>query len=298
MTTPATARPGPVGADRPARPRPRVAQMSYATERTLRAIELLAFGPCSAPELAAALQIHPRTARRLLRKLVDEEYARSTSRRYRPGPLYALSPRLVGLAAQAVGRLPLTVNAEPALADLHDQLGRPVFIATPSYRHVVVILNHGAPPRRWELLPAQTSAAGKVLLAHRPAWRQAITARPLAASPTTLTAPAQIEGDAECILEQGYAIAAAEHAPERHAVAVAIPPGDNQMPIAALTAILAPGQAAPESAAAVARHLALTAQRLCEQAQTSLREPPQLPRAGSDDGSETVRPAHQQEDPT
>lgn len=83
-------------------------QMSYATERTLRAIELLAFGPCSATELAAALQIHPRTVRRLLQKLVHEQYATATPRRHRAGLVYALSPRLIGLATRAIDRLGLT----------------------------------------------------------------------------------------------------------------------------------------------------------------------------------------------
>jgi DNA-binding IclR family transcriptional regulator len=92
--------------------------MSYTTERALRAIELLAFGPCSASELAAGLQIRPRTARRLLHKLVQEQYATSTARRYRPGPVYAPSPRLIGLAAQAIHRLPLTIAADGLLSEL------------------------------------------------------------------------------------------------------------------------------------------------------------------------------------
>jgi DNA-binding IclR family transcriptional regulator len=256
----------------PARSTRRIPQMSYATERALRAIELLAFGPCSAPELAAGLQIHPRTARRLLHKLVDEQYVTAAPRRYRAGPVYALSPKLIGLAAQALGGLPLTAAAGEVLADLHEHLGHPVFVATPSYRHVVVIHNYGASPRRWELLPARSSAAGKVLLAHRPAWRRALTDRPLAAPPPT--APAQVERETECILERGFAIEAGEHAPDRHAVAVAIPSGPDRTPIAALTAIVAPDQTAPESAAAVVRRLTLTAQQLSVQEQLSLRELP------------------------
>jgi DNA-binding IclR family transcriptional regulator len=217
----------------------RLRQMSYTTERALRAIELLAFGPCSAPELAVGLQIHPRTARRLLHKLVDEQYATATPRGHRAGALYDLSPKLIGLAAHAIGGLPLTTAANRMLAALHEQLDQPVFVATPSYRHVVVVHNHGAPPHRWEFLPARTSAPGKVLLAHRPAWRQAITARSTAATPTTA---AQIERDAKCILERGFAIEAAERPRDHHAIAVAIPASGDQPPIAALTAIVAPGQ--------------------------------------------------------
>jgi DNA-binding IclR family transcriptional regulator len=253
-------------------------------------------------ELAAGLQIHPRTARRLLHKLVQEQYATSTPRRYRHGPVYALSPRLIGLAAQAIHCLPLTIAADRPLADLHEQLGRPVFIATPSYRHVVVVHNRGAPPRRWELLPAHASAAGKVLLAHRPSWRAAVSARPLApVSPATLTTPDQLEHEAQCILERGFATEAAEHVPDRHAVAVAIPSGSDQIPIAALTATIAPHEeASGECAAAIGHHLTLSAELICRKEQTRLRELPRLPWVGSpgdvaDHGGHGVRTAHQQQ---
>jgi len=209
--------------------------MNYTTERALRALELLAFGPCSVPELAGAMQIHRRTAQRLLHKLVQQEYATATRRNYRAGPVYALSPRLIGLAAHAIRGLPLTAAADHLLADLHDQLGQPVFIATPSYRHVLVIHNHGTPPRRWDLLPAQTSAAGKMLLAHRPAWRHAISARTRAITPAAQRTSAQIERDAEHILNQGYATETApEHGRGCSALAVAIPSDDGQLPIVAL----------------------------------------------------------------
>ena len=46
---------------------------AYAAMRTMRALERLAFSPLSAPELALALQIHPRTARRLLQRLELED---------------------------------------------------------------------------------------------------------------------------------------------------------------------------------------------------------------------------------
>jgi DNA-binding IclR family transcriptional regulator len=179
-----------------------------------------------------------------------------------------------------------------------------VLIATPSYRHVVVVHNHGAPPRRWELLPAHASAAGKVLLAHRPSWRRAVTARPLApVGLATLTTPDQLEREAQRIQERGFATEAAEHIPDRHAVAVAIPSGSDQIPTAALTAIIAPHEEAPgESAAAIAHHLTLCAELLCRQEQASLRELPRLPWAGSpgdvaegDHGGRCVRTSHQQE---
>jgi DNA-binding IclR family transcriptional regulator len=52
----------------------------------LRALELLALGPRSAPELADGLGVHVRTARRILRRLEGEGYAAlGSGRRQRIG---------------------------------------------------------------------------------------------------------------------------------------------------------------------------------------------------------------------
>ena len=47
---------------------------ALAVKWTMEAIELLAFQPLSAPQIAAAMRIHPRTARRLLNRLREEGY--------------------------------------------------------------------------------------------------------------------------------------------------------------------------------------------------------------------------------
>ena len=44
---------------------------AYFVTRTVRALELLAEAPRSTTQLADALLIHPRTARRMLARLVD-----------------------------------------------------------------------------------------------------------------------------------------------------------------------------------------------------------------------------------
>jgi DNA-binding IclR family transcriptional regulator len=78
--------------------------------RTLRAMEVLALRPRSAPELAGALGIHARTARRLLKRLESEGYValgNDRRRRYRP------TMRVVALAGQVVERAELTQTAVP-----------------------------------------------------------------------------------------------------------------------------------------------------------------------------------------
>jgi DNA-binding IclR family transcriptional regulator len=42
---------------------------AWFAARTMRALELIAFEPLSAPRVAHLLEIHPRTARRLLNRL-------------------------------------------------------------------------------------------------------------------------------------------------------------------------------------------------------------------------------------
>ena len=77
---------------------------SSATEyfhvtRTLAALDHLADAPRTATQIADALAIHPRTARRLLNRLVHDGWADLT-----PGarPRYALAPRFSSLAVRAL----------------------------------------------------------------------------------------------------------------------------------------------------------------------------------------------------
>src|SRR5689334_21747765 len=124
--------------------------MNYATARALQAVELLAFAPRSATEVAEILHVHPRTARRLLAKLVEEQYATRLPRRGRFGPVYVGSPRVVALGAQAIERLPITAAAQGELGDLSRGLRLATFVAVPSYRQVVVVHGVGSGPRRWD----------------------------------------------------------------------------------------------------------------------------------------------------
>lgn len=78
--------------------------MSAATEgyniaRTLATLEVLAGGPCSTPQVADALSIHVRTARRMLSRLVYDGYAEFSGQ---PRPKYSLSPRFAALARRAL----------------------------------------------------------------------------------------------------------------------------------------------------------------------------------------------------
>src|SRR5919109_208666 len=122
--------------------------------RTMQVIELLAFQPLSAPQVAATLQIHPRTARRVLVRLHDEGYltrSDAARRRYRP------SMRIVALAAQVASRSPLTTGALPVVAQAHEETAAEAHLAVPSYLSVLCVVHAGGCSARIhprELLPA------------------------------------------------------------------------------------------------------------------------------------------------
>src|SRR5690242_2813799 len=56
---------------------------AYYASRALQALELLTFNDLSCPQVAATLQIHPRTARRLLLRLAADGYIKQTFDRRR-----------------------------------------------------------------------------------------------------------------------------------------------------------------------------------------------------------------------
>src|SRR5215218_2274454 len=98
--------------------------------RTLRALELLALEPRSAPELADGLGVHVRTARRILRRLESEGYAALGGGRRRR---YRSTMRIVALAGQVVERAQLTRAAIPYVKALQEQVGEDCHLCVPSY---------------------------------------------------------------------------------------------------------------------------------------------------------------------
>lgn len=197
---------------------------AYFVTRTMRALELLAFGPRSAPQLAAALQIHPRTARRMLARLVDEEYvARLDEQRRR----YALTMRLVALAGQWLEHTELPRVAAPFVELLHAKTTLTAHLVVPSYDRVLCLVHcaggHSARPGLRELVPAHCTAGGKALLANRHPWRESLLRRPLTAyTDHTVTDPTAVEHEAVTTRQRGYAIEDGEYRESMRAVAAAV----------------------------------------------------------------------------
>ena len=197
---------------------------AYFVTRTVRALELLAFGPLSAPQLASAMQISVRTARRMLWRLADEEYVTQLDE---PRRRYALTPRLVAIAGQWLEHSELPRLAAPFVALLHARTKLSAHLVAPSYDRVVCLLHSndaGVPePRLRELVPAHCTAGGKALLAERERWRSSLLSTPLRAyTERTLTEPTALEREALATRQRGYAVEDGEYRAGVRAVAAAV----------------------------------------------------------------------------
>jgi DNA-binding IclR family transcriptional regulator len=209
---------------------------AFFVSRTMQAIEVLAFQPCSAPQVAGALQVHPRTARRLLNKLVAEGWLTRSEGRRR---VYAPTMRIVALAAQLAERDPLARAARPVVTRLYEETGLVAHLAIPSYRSALCLVHRaGGPdarPQLRELVPAHATAAGKVLLAFRDPWRASVLERPLEPlTERTIVDRSALEAEATRIIGLGFATDDEEFRP--HARGVAVPVRD---PAGAVPASLA-----------------------------------------------------------
>jgi IclR family transcriptional regulator, KDG regulon repressor len=190
---------------------------AWHVTRTLRAMELLAVAPRSAPELADGLGVHVRTARRVLRRLESEGYVELSSdrrRRYRP------TMRIVALAGQVVERAELTRTALPHVTALRERLGEDCHLCVPSYVYALCLVHEagqtgsGARPHLRELVPCHCSAAGKALLAWRERWREAVLEQPLQSfTERTTTGPESLRRELARTVARGYSIEDREYEP-------------------------------------------------------------------------------------
>jgi DNA-binding IclR family transcriptional regulator len=213
---------------------------AWHVTRTLRAMELLAVRPRSAPELADALGIHVRTARRVLKRLDSEGYVMLTDdrrRRYRP------TMRVVALAGQVVERAELPVTAMPHVTALRERLGTSCHLCVPSHLFALCLVHDegdGCGPCRphlRELVPCHCTAAGKALLAWREGWRDAVLAQPLASfTERTYTGPESLRRELDRTAARGYSVEDREYEGDTRGLAAPVF-GETGEAMAALAAV-------------------------------------------------------------
>jgi DNA-binding IclR family transcriptional regulator len=188
----------------------------------MQALEVLAFQPMSAPQVAAALQVHPRTARRLLTRLLEEGYLTRTEDSRR---LYSPTMRIVAIAGQVVEHAELTRLGVPYVARLHELTGAAAHLSVPSYRSALCLVHRAcgtgpARPQLRELVPSHCTATGKALLSWREPWRESVLGSPLERfTAHTVTDPVALRAETEVIRARGYAIEEDEFQEGVHAVA-------------------------------------------------------------------------------
>lgn len=197
---------------------------SFFVTRTMQALEVLAFQPSSAPEIAEILRVDARTARRLLNRLASEGWLTRTEGRVRT---YSLSLRIVALAAHFADRLPLARVATDALRTLHEQTHAVAHLTVPSYRHVLCLVQQAAcgddRPRPRELVPAHASAGGKLLLGFRHAWRESVLELPLERlTERTIVDPDALREECAAAAKRRFAAEDGEYDPELQGVAAPV----------------------------------------------------------------------------
>jgi IclR family transcriptional regulator, KDG regulon repressor len=199
---------------------------AWHVTRTLRAMELLAVRPRSAPELADALGVHVRTARRVLKRLDSEGYVMLSDdrrRRYRP------TMRVVALAGQVVERAELPLTALPYVTSLREQLGEGCHLCVPSHLFALCLVHDqgegpdGCRPHLRELVPCHCTAAGKALLAWREAWRDAVLDQTLASfTERTTTGPESLRRELARTVARGYSVEDREYQPDTRGLAAPV----------------------------------------------------------------------------
>jgi IclR family transcriptional regulator, acetate operon repressor len=209
--------------------------------RTLRSLELLALRPRSAPELADALGVHVRTARRILKRLEGEGYVALGSDRRRRS---RSTMRVVALAGQVVERAELTRVALPYVTSLQAALGEDCHLCVPTHLRALCLVHvsrEGSAecrPQLRELVPCHCTASGKALLAWRDAWRDAVLEQPLRSfTDRTLTGPEWLRRELGRTRSRGFAVEDREYQVTTRGLAVPVFDGEQ--------AVAAPGVVAP-----------------------------------------------------
>jgi DNA-binding IclR family transcriptional regulator len=197
---------------------------SLFVARTMQALELLALHPLSAPQVAEALGVHPRTARRLLNRLAEDGWLACSDDTRR---VYAPTLRVVALAGHVLDRSELAEASQRFVADLRARTGEAVHLMIPSYRWALCIV-HGegdepVRPQLREVVPCHATATGKILLGHRPVWRESVLASPLPRlTRRTLTDAQVLRRDTDAAYARGYATEDGEFRPGARAVAAPV----------------------------------------------------------------------------
>jgi IclR family transcriptional regulator, KDG regulon repressor len=186
-----------------------------AAEKVLGVIDALDAGRGNGEsrlgEIARRVDLPKSTVHRILSRLVERGYARAEG-----DGVYALGPRILGLAGEMLHRLDPGALALPILRDLHADVGHTVHFAALDGDEAVYLEKLADPALPYQFasrvggrIPLHCTAIGKALLAALPPEDSRALLRRgrlVQRTPSTLTAPAALAAELERIRERGFAI--------------------------------------------------------------------------------------------
>jgi len=227
--------------------------------RTLRALELLAVRALRPFELAAALGVHPRTARRLLERLVAEGYAATTDGGARPR--YTATLKVLRLVGPALQRADLVRLGMPFVAELSARSGHAAHLSVPHEHGAVRVAVEGVAAAVGDVVPLHATATGKALLAHLPAAFEPLRDGGLEPrTQRTIVDATDLLVELAGIRDRGYAVDDREHAPDLRCVAAAVFDGDRA--VAAIGVSAPPARLPPRRLAEIGELVARQAAAL------------------------------------
>lgn len=188
--------------------------MSSTVLRATQIIELVAQGSLTTAQVAEHFRVHPSTIFRQLQTLESAGFLI----RYADGT-YAIGPRIIALAQQALNGFDLRRVAHDPIRELHRRTGHTVHLAQLIERQVIYIdkVEDAAGFRMYSRigLPVlvHCTGVGKVVLAQLPRSQRAQLLADVdwtPHTPKTLT-PATIDGELDAIAERGWGADDGEH---------------------------------------------------------------------------------------
>ncbi|QWF82242.1 IclR family transcriptional regulator [Amycolatopsis sp. CA-230715] len=198
-----------------------------SVDRAISVLELLARnGEAGITEIAGELGVHKSTASRLVSVLESRGLVEQLGERGK----YAIGFGIVRLAGAATGRMDLARLGRQTCQELAESLGETVNIAVADEGVAINISQargHAAiTTQNWtgQRTPLHATSSGKILLAHlEEAERRRLLRRKLESyTPRTTVDPADLAGELERIVTDGYAACFEEFELGMHAVAVPI----------------------------------------------------------------------------
>jgi DNA-binding IclR family transcriptional regulator len=188
--------------------------MSSTVHRATQIIELIAEGPRSTAQVAEHFQVHPSTIFRQLQTLERASFLI----RYSDGT-FAIGPRIIAIAQQALEKLDLRRIAHDAVRRLHEQTGHTLHLAQLIEGQVLYIdkVEDASGIRMYSRigLPVRLNCTGvgKVVLAQLPPARRAellADADWTRHTPATL-GPDELDRELDRIAERGWGVDDGEH---------------------------------------------------------------------------------------